>query len=280
MSSYGLSLDQSIPVISRFFALFLKGGRLSPFGELWETDLKTGRKQRKLPDFLMEHYNVSPDGRHVVFITADGTGHAPLWVAALDGSSPPRRLVEQDCVRALFAPDGDIFFVGGKAGEMFVQQIKSDGAGLRKVIPERVTFLYSISPDSKWLAVWMGTDLRVYPAAGGSPVVVCTECANAGAEDQGVTPPMLSWSQDARFLYIGTSGMWSEGTGHTYVIPLRPGQILPPLPASGIRLGDMEDSIPGAQAIPQQQAFISPDPSVYAYPRVATHRNIYRIAVP
>jgi hypothetical protein len=55
---------------------------------------------------------------------------------------------------------------------------------------------------------------------------------------------------------------------------------VPPLPASGIRLRDIEGSFPGARAIPQEQAFISPDPTVYAYPRVATHRNIYRIAVP
>src|ERR1700722_3248728 len=33
MSSYGLSLDQSIPVISSFFALFLKGGAVEPIPE-------------------------------------------------------------------------------------------------------------------------------------------------------------------------------------------------------------------------------------------------------
>lgn len=249
-------------------------------GELWETDLTTGKKQRLLPDFLMEHYNISPDGKQVVFITADGTGRAPLWIATLDGSAPPRRLVEQDCVRALFAPDGDVFFVGGRAGEMFLQRIKPDGMGLQRIVPDKVTYLYSVSPDSKWLAVWQGTDLKLYPAAGGSPIVVCTECANAGAEERGVTPPMLSWSRDSRFLYSSTSGMWVEGTRQTYVVPLRPGQILPPLPASGIRMQDVDGSIPGARAIPQQLAFMSPDPSVYAYPRVVTHRNIYRIPVP
>ncbi len=79
-------------------------------GELWATDLESGTKQRLLPDFLMENYNVSPDGKQVVFINADGTGHAPLWTATLDGSFAPRRLSDLDCVRALFAPDGDVFF--------------------------------------------------------------------------------------------------------------------------------------------------------------------------
>ena len=34
-------------------------------GELWTVDLQTGRKQRLLPDFLMERYQVSPDGKQV-----------------------------------------------------------------------------------------------------------------------------------------------------------------------------------------------------------------------
>ena len=36
----------------------------------------------------------------------------------------------------------------------------------------------------------------------------------------------------------------------------------------------------GARAIPDQRAFPSSDPSAYAFPRSATHRNIYRIPVP
>ena len=51
-------------------------------GELWETELETGKKQRLLPDFLMEHYDVSPDGKQVIFITADASGRAPLWIGA------------------------------------------------------------------------------------------------------------------------------------------------------------------------------------------------------
>jgi Tol biopolymer transport system component len=108
-------------------------------GEFWTADLKTNKKQRLLPDFLMEHYSVSPDGTQATFITADGTGSTPLWIAPLDGSSAPRRLVEQDCIRGVFAPSGEIYFVGGKAGDMFLQRIKPDGTGLQKVTPENVS---------------------------------------------------------------------------------------------------------------------------------------------
>jgi serine/threonine protein kinase/Tol biopolymer transport system component len=244
-------------------------------GELWTTDLETDKKQRLLADFLMEHYDVSPDGKQVVFITADGTGHAPLWIATLDGSSAPRNLVGQDCVRALFAPDGEIFFVGGAAGNMFLQRINADGTGLQKIIPEKAAFLYDISPDGKWVAAWVDADVAVVPAGGGPRILVCHGCATAGDENRGVTPPLMNWSRDGKLLYLH-----SKKTRQTYAVPLKQGQTLPPLPASGITMGDPDGSIAGARAIPQERPFMSTDPSVYAYPRVMTHRNIYRIPVP
>jgi Tol biopolymer transport system component len=243
-------------------------------GEFWTADLKANKKQRLLPDFLMEHYNVSPDGTHVIFITADDTGSAPLWIAPIDGSSAPRRLVEQDCIRGIFAPSGEIFFVGGKPGDMLLQRIKPDGTGLQKVTPEKVVFLYAISPDSKWLSVWVGTDLKIYPSAGGPPTVICVECAQAGAEDRGVTPPMLSWSKDGKLAYLNTVGRWTESKSpETYLIPTHPGQPTPALPPGGAQ------TVPGVKTIPQPRAFMSDNPAVYAYPKPSTHRNIYKIPV-
>ena len=61
-------------------------------GELWVANLETGKRQRLLPDFLMQHYSVSPDGKRVVFVRRDDGGRSPVWLATLDGSSPPRRL--------------------------------------------------------------------------------------------------------------------------------------------------------------------------------------------
>jgi eukaryotic-like serine/threonine-protein kinase len=244
-------------------------------GELWETELETGKRQRLLPDFLMEHYDVSPDGRQVIFITADGSGRAPLWIGAIDGSSSPRRLSDEDCIRALFAPDGDIFFVGGQPGEMYLQRIKADGTGLERIIPDRAVFLYAISPDGKWVAVWVGSNVNLYSSAGGKATRVCTGCASGGAENRGVTPPLISWSGDGKVLYL-----FSERSSHTYSIPLKHGQILPPLPAEGLELSNVEKSLSDAHLIARDRAFMSSNPSVYAYPIVATHRNIYRIPVP
>ena len=244
-------------------------------GELWETDLESGKRQRLLPDFLMEHYDVSPDGTQVIFITSDASGGAPLWIGAVDGSSSPRRLSDQDCIRALFASDGEIFFVGGHSGDMFLQAIKTDGTGLHKITPDRAIFVYAISPDGKWVATWVGSDVNLYPSAGGAATRVCTACASGGAENRGVTPPLINWSRDGKTLYL-----FSGKNSHSYLVPLQDGQILPTLPATGLKLSSVEESFSDARVIAHDRAFMSASPSVYAYPIVTTHRNIYRIPVP
>jgi eukaryotic-like serine/threonine-protein kinase len=244
-------------------------------GELWATELETGKRQRLLADFLVEQYDVSPDGRQMVFISAEGSERAPLWIGPLDGSSSPRRLSDLDCLRALFAPNGDIYFVGGHGGESFLQKINADGTGLRKIISDRVTYLYDISPDGKWLAAWVGADVDVYSVQGGSPIRVCVGCGGVGAEDRGVTPPLIRWSRDGKLLYL-----FSARANHTYSITLRPSEVLPPIPAGGIHFINMQQSLPKAQIIAQNRAFFGSNSSVYAYPSVTTHRNIYRIPVP
>lgn len=243
-------------------------------GELWTVDLQTGKKQRLLPDLMMENYSVSPDGKQVAFINAEA-GRA-LWIASTDGSSPARQLVNQECNRAMFAPDGEIYFAGGNDDGMYLQKIHADGTGLERVIPEKTLFLYDISPDGKWLAVWTSshTDIKVYRSDGTAPTLVCSHCASGGAEERGVTPPIMSWSRDGKQLYL-----YSEDMRQTYAVPLKPGQLLPAIPPSGLSWGTGPPPIAGVRTIPQR-VFMSADPRIYAYLQVTAHRNIYRIPVP
>jgi eukaryotic-like serine/threonine-protein kinase len=243
-------------------------------GELWETELESGRKQRLLPDFLMEDYDISPSGRQVAFITTDAAGRSPLWIGALDGGVAPRRLSDQDCIRALFAPDGDVVFVGGRTGDMYLQRIKPDGSGLRKIIPEKAVFLYDVSPDNRWVAAWVGFDVNIYPLQGGPAIRLCANCASGGAEIRGVIPPMIHWSRDGKLV-----NLFAEHAGRTFSIALRPGQAIPTLPAEGIDFHDVQKFFPKARVF-DASAFFSPDSSVYAHPIVTEHRNIYRIPAP
>ena len=254
-------------------------------GALWTLDLESGQRDRLLPDFLMEQYNVSSDGKRLVFISADAAGRSSIWAATLDGRSAPRRLTSQYATGAFFGADGDVIFLGEEHGSSFIYRVKEDGSGLQKVVSNPVEFLYSVSPDGKWVAAWVNgsteetqNSVMVYPLGDGSPVTVCAGgCATMGGPSRGHRPPLVSWSPDEKFLYFTLGGYTS---GRTYAVPLQPGQSLPTLPPSGLRSPEDVAALSGARLVSKQLVFCGPNPSVYTSSPVATHRNIYRIPVP
>ncbi|HXW08579.1 MAG TPA: protein kinase [Vicinamibacterales bacterium] len=270
-------------------------------GELWVIDIDTGRRGRLLSDFLMEHFSVARDGRRVVFVSIDGEGRSEVWLATLDASAPPRRLAAVDAVvRALVDPAGGVFFVGGERGTPYLYHVEDDGSDLRRVMAKPIRFLYAVSPHGESLAVWEGGevdsfhadgtvdasaaaapsgegDVSVYSRAGARRTLICAGCGTAGAENRGITPPLVSWSPDGAFLYLVSP---AGALPQTYAVPLPQGRYLPDLPAAGLSSMSEAAALPGARMIPAARAFAGADPSIYAFPRVTTHRNIYRISVP
>jgi Tol biopolymer transport system component len=114
------------------------------------TDLETGRQERLLSDFVMEHYNVSADGNRIVFAAIDDMGHSPVWFAALDGSAPPKRLASIDAARAFFGVNGDVYFLGAEnETTRFIYRVKEDGSGLQKALQNPVSYFFDVSPDAK-----------------------------------------------------------------------------------------------------------------------------------
>ena len=172
-------------------------------GELWAVNLAAGVPEHLLPGFLLEHYSLSPDGKSIVFIALDDAGHSPVWIAPLDGSSPPRKLTSLDCVRAFFgARRMCTSLVEKRPQRPILYHVKTDGSGLQRVVPNQVVFLYDVSPDGKWLAVWEQSAVVLYSSDGATRKVICDHCASAGAEDRGVTPPPIKWSSDGKLLYL------------------------------------------------------------------------------
>ena len=72
--------------------------------------------------------------------------------------------------------------------------------------------------------------------------------------------------------------MHSARNRQTYTIPLAPGQHVPALPHSGLTTITEAAQLPGAETI-AERAYVGGNRSIYAFPRVTTHRNIYRITV-
>jgi serine/threonine protein kinase len=261
-----------------YYIVRTAGGLLTPYGGLWVTDLESGKRERLLPDFQMWHYSISRDGKRVVFAAPKATGRPGVWLAALDGSSAPRQFTSTFAFTAFFGADGEVFYSALEKDLAAVYRVKEDGSDLRKAIPQPTYFMNDISPDGKYIAVSVpastqetGSGLTVvYPLEGGSPTTVCI-CGNRAPD----APQPVSWSPDGKLFYISLVG------GQTvYSVPLRPGQVLPALPPDGIHSPEEAAKLPGAKLLPAQGEFPGPNPSIYAFPKFTSQRNIYRVPVP
>lgn len=254
--------------------LVLKSG-LPDRGELWISDLDSGRNEPLLPGFfigggeLRGSYDISPDGRQVVLETPDRDGKGRLWLASLDRRSPPKMIPNVEGDGPLFGPGGEIFFRAREGAYGFAYRVNQDGTGLAKATEHPVIGTRSISPDGKWLFVYArpseeGTGALVaFPLGGGSPVRIY----GPGLR--------VTWSRDGKLMFLSVLA-----SRNTYLIPLRPGRALPEIPAGGFpseeaiarlaagRMNDASDVAPG------------PTPDVYAFSRETVQRNLYRIPAP
>jgi Tol biopolymer transport system component len=241
-------------------------------GGLWAADVETGQRQRLLPDFLMQQYSISPDGQRVVFAAVDESGHTPLWIASLTGATAPRRLTTMDTNLAHFGAPGEIVF--GSQEDTFLYRIKEDGNDLRRINSTPLLLPFSVSPDGQWVVVMDPTAwgaLIVYPTSGGAPTRICDGCSRPQGTEP--IPPPLSWAPDGTFAYV----KFGETT---YAIPLEHGHVLPPVPPAGFPSKDAVAALPGARLVGQQDVYPGPNPSIYAFTKLATQRNIYRVPVP
>jgi serine/threonine protein kinase/Tol biopolymer transport system component len=259
-----------------YYLVRAQGVRNIRSGELWVADFESGQRERLLPDFVMQHYTISTDGQRVVFAVVDDAGHSSVWLAALNGRSGPRLVTADDGGKAFFGAKNDVLFVGEGDGRQSIYRVKEDGSELQKVV-RTSNSTFNVSPDGKWIVVSAADPTHevvaltmLYPVGGGSATLVCA-CKSANSDRPG--PSVLSWSPDMKFLYLGFERS-------IYAVLLPPGEVLPPLPRSGLRTEQEVAALPGARLIPQPDAFAGPNPSVYAFTQAATQRNIYRVAVP
>jgi hypothetical protein len=185
--------------------------------------------------------------------------------------------VANDALTAFFGAAGDVMFGARENDRNFVYRMREDEKEPRKIVQASV--LAGVSPDGQWMAVWglaAGGDrldaLHIQPIGGGNARFVCRQCGAILSFERGPWPPNVSWSPDGRFLYLD---LYTS----PYAIPLRPGEPLPPIPAAGLRTEEDVAAVPGARRISQPRVFTGPNPSVYAFTKVAIQRNLYRVPV-
>jgi serine/threonine protein kinase len=260
------------------FYLARRGGvrSVGPFersGELWRTDLESGRSEVVVPGFDIVAYDVSREMTQVVFAAIDKGGQSHIWLARLDRQLPPRQLsaIVSDSPR--FGTSDEIFsrVTEGNAALSFVYRTKLDSSEPQKVVATPVLFFMSASPDGAWVTAQMpgsvgrAGDTLAFPTAGGMPVTVCANCS-------------AGWTAGGKALVV-TIGGGDPPITQTIVLALEPGRMLPRLPAMGIRsVADLA----GLSVLSSVQGSLSPGakPQQYAFGRVATQRNIYRVPLP
>jgi Tol biopolymer transport system component len=125
-------------------------------GEVWVTDLASGRSESLVPGFQSVDYDISADGRQVVMEAADRDGRPRLWLVGFDRQSPPRQIPNVGGRTPRFGPGGEIFF----RSSGFTYRVRADGTGLRKAIEQTTILLIGILPDGRWIVAWS-------PAPGG-----------------------------------------------------------------------------------------------------------------
>jgi serine/threonine protein kinase len=262
----------------RLYYLLQQNSRDSTFTELRSLELATGKTDRPLPDRSVRQYDISPDEREVVFTTQTPEGVLEIWLATLDRSSPPRRLV-QNGDEVSFAGSELVFReLEGKAN--YLARIRKDGTGQERIVDSPILNKHDTSPDGSWVIAVGPVNAEqtsppmtsVRPLRGGAPTTLCL--GNCGG----------MFSPDGKWLYVGLLGIGDQPDvgARTLAIPMGKNGDLPSSLTTMIEAaltGTFPPEQSGVRTL--QGAFLTPgpDPSTYAYVRQDIQSNLFRIPI-
>jgi Tol biopolymer transport system component/predicted Ser/Thr protein kinase len=250
---------------------FLMANGQTRGAELWVKELESGKVERVLPDYAMQNYAVSRDGKEIAFVMNDQSGRTNLWVAPTSRRSSPVHIASADVEDSpFFLPDGDLVFRAIEGGSNFLYRMKTDGTGRRKISPERILDIHAVSPDGRWIIAGApstgeenGALSKAFAADGSTSVPICVGYC------------FLNWDTTGRSAYLFFPSLYKG----SYSIPIMQALGLPKTPPGGIaRVEDFTNPKTNA-AIPWyvESAVGS---SVYTYTRENARRNLYRIQLP
>jgi Tol biopolymer transport system component len=244
--------------------------------ELRSIDIASGRVARLLPGLPLaakdemagRDYDVSRDGREVVYAARGRDGSSTIWLARLDLRTPPREVAKNGAFVSFGAHD-DIFFVTLSNETSYFTRMNKDGSGRERIGAMSPIFARGgVSPDGEWAMLFSppgpagpGGTFAV-PVHGGVPKRICSSLC------------WVWWSADGRFMSVI---VFDESTpDETLVIPLAPGTLVPNVPEPGVNMPANRASIPGLQVI-RGRALIGADPTVFLYVKADLVRNLYRV---
>jgi hypothetical protein len=258
----------------RVLYYLLQRGSEGPGPELWRMMVESGKSEAMFPGVSMLAYDVSPDGKQVVFSAATRGGTTQLWLAPVDRSAPARQIGNSGGTQPHFGPRGQILFLATEGNFNYLEQMNPDGSGRTKVVPYPIIALQGISPGRRWVMAIIpvpegpGAEFSAIPVDGGPPRIICSSLC------------LPKWSSTGKFLVIPVEAPSLTRPGRSLAIPVGPGETLPELPPGGIGPMAKADDIPGAQLIARGELVPGKDPAHFAYVNTTVHRNLYRVSLP
>jgi hypothetical protein len=220
----------------------------------------------------MHEFSVSRDGKEVAFTATDQSGISNIWVAPVGRRSSPVRISSADAEDSpFFLPDGDLVFRAVEGGSNFLYRMKTDGSARQKITVERILDINDVSPDGRWVVTGASgseeehgkSEIKAFAVDGTSAVTLCAAYC------------LLNWDTSGKFVYLNFP---DQGEG-SYALPVMRDSGLPRIPPNGAeRIEDFANP-KTITAIPLQVES-AVNPSVYAYTRENTRRNLYRIQLP
>lgn len=275
----------SIPSFSRdgrdVYYLLRRESPESP-RELWVTDIASGKSEPVVQGFSIRSYDVSSDGKGIIFATQPPNRASQLWLASRDRLFPPRMLASSGEDKPFFGPDGEVIFRMSDGKENFLLRMKRDGSGRAKVLPGPIIDFDGMSPDGQWAVAAVPVDevpqtaVVAVPLQGGALRRICPAAC------------MAKWSSDGTRFYVQQFLQGGRG-GMAVVLPVPRGKSIPNLPARGIRSAEDSAALPGSSVIDMsrfnQSRFgfnVAPGPAIdtFAYARAIMHRNLFQIPLP
>ena len=104
-------------------------------------------------------YDVSRDGRQLVFAALDERGTSHVWLARLDRPDAPRRLANLEADSPRFDTVGNVYCRGMENGSRFIYRLR-EGRAPEKAVQQPVLFFQTTSPNGTWLIARVPPDDR------------------------------------------------------------------------------------------------------------------------
>jgi len=243
--------------------------------ELWRTAVSSDTSEPVFPGIAMTSFDLSRNGKQVVYTTAEPGGATRLWQAAVDRSSAPMELAVPGAQSPHFGLGGQILFLHAEGNLNYLEQVGPDGSHRSKVFAYPILEFQGVSPNRRWVIAAIPSipgdgnraAVMAIPFDGGPPLRICADYCKP------------KWSTDGKFLLISVEEPSRNSPGRSLAIPLGPGESIPRLPTDGVAPLTKTGLIHGAESVGRAELVPGKDPAHYAWVNTTVHRNLYQVSL-